>query len=324
MAAQIDCGYEESSFPSEVDGAEIFFRKWFPPGGAVPRAAVQITHGICEHSGRYDRLARYLAARGYVVFALDLRGHGRTAGADGFGQAGLTAWADMTSDIAQLSRLVKSRFSDLPLIAFGHSMGSALTQSHIQNHGNLLAGAVLCGTLGALPGVDDDMLEQLKLAAHSADGSQPSAIFGEVLHAFNAPFVQEGQASTGCEWMVTDPAEIQRFLADDLCGKPFSNSMSYSVFEGFRNLWIPENESRIPVDLPVLVVVGTADLVGGNTISVQALIARYMRRGHLALAYRFYPGDRHEILNGFNKDLVQRDIGAWLEDVLERRGHEAR
>lgn len=322
MTTSTDCRYEESSFPSDVDGARIFLRKWTPSASGTPRAAVQITHGICEHGGRYDRLARYLAARNYVVFALDLRGHGRTAGVAALGQAGLTAWADMTSDIAQLSRMIGMQYRDLPLIAFGHSMGSALTQSHIQNHGSLLAGAVLCGTLGALPGIDDDTLEKLRVVAHSADGNQPAMLLGAVLQAFNAPFVHPGQPSTGCEWMTADPVEIQRFLDDELCGKPFSNSMLYSVLEGFRSLWIPEHEARIPADLPILVIAGTRDPVGENTISIQSLIARYMRHGHLALTCRFYPGDRHEILNDRNRDLVQHDIDAWLGSVLLRRQHE--
>ncbi|NTZ87283.1 lysophospholipase [Burkholderia metallica] len=319
MVIRIDREYEELSFPSDVDGVHIFYRQWSPPVSITPRAIVQITHGICEHGGRYDRFARYLSGRGYVVVAPDLRGHGQTAGITGLGQAGLTAWADMTSDIVQLSRLAKSRHRDLPLIAFGHSMGSALTQAQIQTHGNLLAGAVLCGTLGALPPVvTDDTLATLEIAAHSAEGNRPSALMGDVLQALNAPFVQADHPTTGCEWMTADQTEIQRFLGDALCGKPFSNSMLYSVLDGFRKLWILENESRIPVDLPILIVAGTRDPVGANTASIQTLIARYMRQGHLALAYRFYPGDRHEILNERSKERVHRDIDAWCDGILER------
>jgi alpha-beta hydrolase superfamily lysophospholipase len=306
------------SFISDIDGASIFYRKWSPPVGITPRALVQITHGISEHGGRYDRFARYLGARGYVVVALDLRGHGQTAGTAGLGQAGLTAWADMTSDVAQLSHLAKNRYPDLPLVAFGHSMGSALTQAHIQAHGDLLAGAVLCGTMGTLPGADDEMLAKLEAIACSVEGNRPSAVMGDLLHKFNAPFVKAGQASTGCEWMTSDRAEIQRFLDDGLCGAPFSNSMTYSVLAGFRNLWVHENESRIPANLPILIVAGTDDPVGENTKSIHSLIMRYMRQGHLALAYQFYPGNRHEILNEYGRERVHRDIVAWLDGVLER------
>jgi alpha-beta hydrolase superfamily lysophospholipase len=137
---------ETFTFQSRVDKAPIFVRKWIPPRGVRLRASMQITHGIAEHSGRYDRLARFVSAEGCVVYALDLRGHGETAGPTKLGQAGPTAWEDMTADIKQLSDIIRTEQSNLPLVAFGHSMGSALTQSHVQNHGDVLAGAILCGT----------------------------------------------------------------------------------------------------------------------------------------------------------------------------------
>jgi len=62
----------------------------------------------------------------------------------------------MTAGIKQLADLARDENLGLPLFAFGHSMGSALTQAHIENHSDLLAGAILCGTLGAAPGVDED------------------------------------------------------------------------------------------------------------------------------------------------------------------------
>jgi len=124
-------GTASFTFASQVDQAPIFVRKWEPPCGIRPQATVQITHGIAEHSGRYDRLARFLAAQGCIAYALDLRGHGRTAGPGKLGQAGITAWHDMTADIKQLADIARAEHRDLPLIAFGRS--------------DLLAGAVRQG-----------------------------------------------------------------------------------------------------------------------------------------------------------------------------------
>ncbi|MDH6246046.1 alpha/beta fold hydrolase [Mycobacterium sp. OTB74] len=310
------------TFASQLDQAPIFVRKWHPPCGIRPRAAVQITHGISEHSGRYGRLARYLAAEGYVVYALDLRGHGHTAGPGQLGQAGITAWHDMTADIKQLADIARAENPSLPLVAFGHSMGSALTQAHIENYGDLLAGAVLCGTMGALPGLSEDrypaVIEELHTLAVGPDATAPSTFFGGLLTEFNAPFVADVAKPTGCEWQTSDAAEIQKFLSDPLCAKPFSNAMTYSVIKGFHDLWLLENEARVPLDLPILIVAGTADPVGGKTETIQRLITRYMTHGHLALEYRFYAGGRHEIFNEAEKDDVHRDIGLWLTSVLNR------
>jgi alpha-beta hydrolase superfamily lysophospholipase len=322
MTSQIDSALATFTFPSKVDQAPIFVRKWLPPCGIRPHAAVQITHGIAEHSGRYDRFARFLTALGYVVYGIDLRGHGETAGLDNLGQAGLTAWEDMTADIKQLSDIARTEYPTHPLIAFGHSMGSALTQSHIQNHGDLLAGAILCGTMGALPGLDDPQYESVIHDLHalgtSADARMPSQFFGKLLVGLNAPFVQNVPNPTGSEWQTSDAEQIRLFQADPFCGKPFSNSMAYSVLKGFHDLWLPGRESYVPVDLPILIIAGTDDPVGGQTGTIQQLITRYMSQGHLALDYRFYAGGRHEILNEEERDRVHRDVGHWLGQMQDR------
>jgi alpha-beta hydrolase superfamily lysophospholipase len=316
-------GPQTFTFASQVDHAPIFVRKWLPPCGIRARATVQITHGIAEHSGRYDRFARFLAAEGHVVYALDLRGHGETAGLENLGEAGLTAWEDMTADIKQLAEIARSEYPALSLIAFGHSMGSALTQSHIQNHGHLLAGAILCGTMGAMPGLDEAqyqrVIQELHPLATGAEAAAPSQALGELLAGFNAPFVNDIPHPTGSEWQTSDPEEIRRFQSDPMCGQPFSNSMTYSVLTGFHSLWLPENESRIPVDLPILLIAGTDDHVGAKTTTIQDLITRYMKQGQLALEYRFYADGRHEILNEAEKDSVHRDIAHWLMQILNRR-----
>lgn len=312
-------GPEVLTFTSSVDGLRIYFRKWQPPCGISVLGAVQITHGVGEYSARYDRLARFLAARGWAVYALDLRGHGQTAGPGKLGQVGVTAWHDMACDIEQLTEIVRAEHPSSPVIAFGHSMGSALTQLHIQNHGDLLAGAVLCGTFGASPGVTEQVyqlvIKQLGPLATGPDAMAPSAVYTSVLAAFNAPFVSGIADPTGCEWQTCDPEEIARFQADPLCGGPFSNAMTYSVFEGLHTLWDAKNESRIPAELPVLIIAGTEDPVGGKTATIQSLITRYMAAGHHRLAYRFYDGGRHEILNEPEKDVVHRDIGHWLAGI---------
>jgi alpha-beta hydrolase superfamily lysophospholipase len=320
--APIAAGPETFTFVSQIDHSSIFVRKWLPPWGIRARATVQLTHGIAEHSGRYDRFARFLAANGYVVYALDLRGHGETAGADNLGQAGLTAWDDMAADLKQLADVAHAEYPALPLIAFGHSMGSALTQSHIQNHGDLLAGAILCGTMGALPGFDDAQYEaamqELHVLATGAQAAAPSQAFGALLVGFNAPFVTNIPKPTGSEWQTSDAEEVRRFQDDPLCGKPFSNAMAYSVLAGMHSLWPLQNESRIPHDLPILFLAGTDDPVGARTTTIQNLITRYMDHGQLAIEYRFYAGGRHEILNEAEKDHVHRDIEHWLRQVLDR------
>ena len=138
-----------------------------------------------------------------------------------------------------------------------------------------------------------------------------------MLVGLSAPFVKDVPTPTGSEWQTSDPEEIRLFQADPMCGQPFSNAMSYSILKGFHSLWLPENESRIPADLPILLIAGTEDPVGGQTATIQDLITRYMGQGQLSLEYRFYAGGRHEILNEAEKDSIHRAVAHWLTHILD-------
>jgi len=98
------------------------------------RAVLQLTHGISEHSGRYDRFARFLAKNGFRVYASDLRGHGLSVPQSEVGKAGVQFWADTTADMKQLLDLMHEENPELPRFAFGHSLGSALTQAPAADH----------------------------------------------------------------------------------------------------------------------------------------------------------------------------------------------
>jgi alpha-beta hydrolase superfamily lysophospholipase len=304
--------------PSVVDGASIFVRQWVPPPEVDTKAVFQLTHGISEHSGRYDRFARFLAENGYRVYASDLRGHGLSVPQPELGKASVHFWQDTTADMKQLLDHMRSENSTLPCFAFGHSLGSALTQSHIQNWSGLLKGAILCGTFGAFPGMSEvrlreavDALKPLAFGPETAD--QTSSVFLELLAGLNKAL---GRNFQGCDWQTTDKIEIDRFLGDPLNGKPFCNRMMYSVLQGLQQLWMPENESHIAKDLPILVTCGTKDPVGGMTTTVRALIDRYRRNGVKEVSPIFYDGARHEPLNDFCRDQMHADVLKWLDAYL--------
>jgi len=307
--------------PSVVDGSGISIREWVPPPEVNTKATLQLTHGIAEHSGRYDRFGRFLASNGYRVYASDLRGHGLSVGQSELGKASVHFWADTAADMKQLLDLMHAENPNVPRFAFGHSLGSALTQWHIQNWGSMLKGAILCGTFGSFPGMNTSQLneavETMRPLAYSAETSdQISAVFVNLLDDFNKA---SGPNFKGCDWQTSDQGEIDRFLRDPLNGKPFCNRMMYGVLQGILQPWTPENEQRIPKDLPILITCGTRDPVGSMTASVRALIERYRQYGVKDLSHIFYEGARHEPLNDFCREQMYADVVSWLDGHLERK-----
>ncbi len=297
------------------DGPEVFVYKWAPGPGVKPRAVVQIAHGAAEHGARYARFGQYLAEHGFVVYANDHRGHGKTAGdLANAGKAGPDAWSGILRDMHQLSEIIRQENPGLPFFFFGHSMGSLIAQQYIQNWGGELKGAVLSGTFGSL-GADPALVAGMAEQACQAEGDDaPSQIFIGMFANFNQAFLP---VRTGFEWLSRDEAEVQKYVDDPWSGFPFSNRLVKDMFEGAGSIWSPENEARIPKGLPLLVVSGEMDPAGANTASVNALVERYRGHGMQAITLKYYPQARHEILNEINRDEVQADILHWMEAQLE-------
>jgi alpha-beta hydrolase superfamily lysophospholipase len=298
------------------DGPEIFVYKWAPDAGIHPKAAVQISHGAAEHAGRYERVGHFLADAGFVVYADDHRGHGKTAGVlQKAGIAGPDAWNGMLCDMHQLSGIIRQENPGLPFFFFGHSMGSLIAQQYIQNWGSELKGAILTGTFGSLGGDNAAIVTMCQQAVQAQGPDAPSQVFMGMFANFNQAFEP---VKTGFEWLSRDEDEVQKYVEDPWCGFPFSNQLVLDMFQGAGVIWSPENEARIPKDLPLWIASGEMDPAGGNTSSVNLLVERYRANGMRNITLKYYPQARHEILNETNRDEVQRDLLNWIKAVLAK------
>ena len=115
------------------DGQSIHVYRW--TGDGTPRAIVQLAHGMGEHAARYRRFAEALTDAGYVVYANDHRGHGRTAGGpEHYGELGPAGWAGLVADTGTLGKRAREEHPAKPLILLGHSMGSVALQPQSPIH----------------------------------------------------------------------------------------------------------------------------------------------------------------------------------------------
>ena len=280
---------QRSTFTSPVDDLQLATYEW---DVADPRGVVQVAHGLAEHSARYDRFAQALNDAGYTVRASDHRGHGASiAGTPGdFGAPGFEAL------IADLAAYGASLRGDLPLFLVAHSMGSFAAQSVILTHSEQYAGVVLSGSTAL------DLL-----AAGMAEAEGPVG-----LEAFNAGFAHR----TGYEWLSRDEAEVDRYVADPLCGFDLPDETVPALFGAAATLADPNALAGIRSDLPLLVVSGSDDPLAAGGQLVEVLGQRYRDAGLVDVAVRLYDGARHEILNEINRHEVTADIVAWLDAHL--------
>ena len=296
------------TFTLPHDGREIFVRRWAPEGEA--RATFQIAHGLGEHSGRHARVAEALTSAGYVVYASDHRGHGpNTPPADlgFFAESG--GWRACLDDLHVVANAIDRRHAGLPQVFFAHSFGSYLGQTLLSERGGRFSAGILSGSNGPPPalllaiGARVAAFERWRLGGRGKSALVQQLIFG----AQNKPFKP---ARTPFDWLSRDPAEVDKYVADPLCGFPISAGAALDLLAGLKTLGSPELAGRIPKGLPLYIFKGSADPVAAN---LDALIDVYRRAGLKRVTYKVYPGARHETLNETNRDEVTGDLLAWLK-----------
>jgi alpha-beta hydrolase superfamily lysophospholipase len=280
------------------DGTEVAAYRWEPAG--IPRGVVQLTHGMGEHLLRYQHLADTLTAAGFLVHGQDHRGHGATSGPDAQGVLGAAGWTGLVDDIDVLVQRARDEHPDLPLVLFGHSMGSFAAQQYVLDHSDRLAGLVLSGTAAI------DLLEP------ALDLSAPMD-----LSAFNAPFEP---ARTDYDWLSRDAAQVDAYVADPRCGFGIDAEASRAMFAGARAVADPQRLAAIRKDLPVHVTVGAADPVNGQLALSDALVERLRGAGLTDVTLAVWPDARHEIFNETNRDEVEADLLGWLARVVPAAG----
>lgn len=271
----------------DAEGVTIHYYVW---AAKRPRAVIQLAHGLGEHAARYEWLAGQLTAAGYTVYADDHRGHGQT-GLDQYdgdpsrlgtlGDGGMRATVE---SVHQLTGLIRAENPKLPLVLLGHSWGSFLAQILVNTYSAEYDAVILSGSA-------------LRTLGQTNTGD------------LNANYTHLG--STGYEWLSRDPAVVAAAAADPLMF--VANGMKlFGILDSLRLLGRPVK--NMEHDLPVLIQVGSKDVVGGVK-SNELLAEAYLARSGLSdVELIVYTDAQHEIFNETNKEEVVADTLAWLAD----------
>jgi alpha-beta hydrolase superfamily lysophospholipase len=292
----------------------IFVYKW--ESVRKPKAVVQISHGMAEHAGRYDRFARALVKEGFAVYANDHRGHGRTAKThDNEGIfADKDGWNLCISDMQELTGIIKKEQPGVPVFLFGHSMGSFLAQGYISKYGAGIDGCILSGTAGN-GGSLVTMGNLIAKTISSVHGrNRKSRVldkmsFGSYNNAFKP-------TSTSFDWLSRDNEEVNKYINDEWCGFVCTAGFFADLTSGLKWTHKKETMDKIPKHLPICFLAGDKDPVGNRTESIKKLIREYSQLGITDLSWTFYRDARHEILNEVNRDEVTGDIVGWLSQHI--------
>ena len=271
----------ESTFEG-VGGLKIFTRSWQAAGS--PRGVVVIVHGFNSHSGQYLWTAEQFASNGLAVYALDLRGRGRSEGERYYADK----MKDYTDDVQTLVTTAKSENPGLPVFLLGHSAGGVISCNYVLDHPSEVDGLICESFAYELP-VPDIVLSFLKglsyithhthiFSLHNKDFSRDPA----VVESMNEDILIKGESQ---------PAQTAKVLID-----------------GARRL----TDEFANITLPVLILHGTEDKATSPSGSQHF----YEKAGSTDKTLKLYEGHFHDLLNDVDKEIVIADIQNWIDERI--------
>ena len=305
---------EEFYLNSASEGRRIHTVVWQPDG--EPRAALQLVHGMAEYIDRYDAFARYLCENGIAAIGHDHLGHGQSAESEadlGF-FAGNDASQIVIRDMRAVTLEAKRRFPGVPVFILGHSMGSFFTRRYLALYGGEVAGAVVMGT-GWIPSSVAALGKTLAGMICKIKGERTVSPLLEsmVLGGSAKAFPEDGQLG----WLSVNKENVKKYEADPLCGFPFTAGAYRDFMRVMASIAKEEGYDNIRKNLPILVISGANDPVGGKS-AVEKVAAQYRGLDFTDVTAKVVDGDRHEILNEDDREEVYAYILGWLGQRIRK------
>ncbi|MDW7674923.1 MAG: alpha/beta hydrolase [Bacillota bacterium] len=263
---------------SSADGTKLFVRRWQPNEKLT--GVICLVHGLGEHSGRYHHVAEAIARAGYGVLAIDLRGHGQSAGKRGY----TPSYDALMQDVDCLRAAAAKEFPTCPCYLYGHSMGGNLVLNYALRYKKELAGVIATSPW-------------LKL---SFEPSSIKLLVGHIMDKIYPGFIQEN--GLNAKFLSHDDEAVVKYLNDPLVHNKISARLFISVHAAGQ--WAIDNAKAL--ELPVLLLHGAGDKItdvaGSNLFAQQARNCTFKVWSHLY----------HELHNEIEKEEVINTIIGWL------------
>ena len=303
----------EFYYDSRDNSSKIHAIKWVPD--TDPVGILIIVHGMAEHLGRYETFAEYMCEKGFVVAGNEHLGHGDSVSQGPKGYfCSRDAATVVVRDVHRLKKTIQEEYPGLPIFIFGHSMGSLITRNYLTRYGTGIDGAIICGTLMMGKGMLAMMGFMCRLLMIVQGSKHPSLFMNQV--GFGSYCKRIENPRTPYDWLTKDTAIVNKYMADPNCGFFFTLNGFLTLKELLARLHDTSLLSQIPKDLPVFFIYGSEDPCGEYGVAVRKVINQYKELGIKDVSDKCYEGDRHELLNEIDRDVVMKDIYEWINDRM--------
>ncbi len=278
-----------------------------------PKGIVQLVHGMCEYKERYLPFSKYLCTYGYIVVCYDQRGHGDSVAA----QEDLGWFKDVegeafVEDAAQVTDYLKSKYPDVPLTLFGHSMGSMIVRCYAAKYDEKIDKLVVCGSPSKNPLADVGIL-MAKLIGKIKGERYRSKLLSNLSTGRNdKKFKGEGAGA----WLSRNKKCTEAFYSNPKGRYRFTCNGFENLFKLMKKTYQKKRYQVKNPELPIYFISGDCDVVAGSTMAWLKSVDFMMEVGYENVTCKPYRGLRHEILNEPDRKQVYEDVLAFLNGEL--------
>lgn len=288
------------------------------PAVTDARGILLISHGLAEHSRRYEAFANAMAGRGFHVYAHDHRGHGETTAPDApIGRfARRNGVEQVIADVLAMRELAAAAYPGLPIILFGHSMGGLISLNTVVTYPDKFD-AVTVWNSNFNPGLAGRAAQLILKTERMFKGSDvPSGPLPKL--TFGTWGKSIANRRTDFDWLSRIPEQVDKYIADPLCGFDASVSLWLDLFElTFRAPQRPHLD-RLRRDLPIHLVGGGKDPATDNAKAISWLANHLKRAGFSRITTEIYPDMRHETLNEIGAEEAISHFADWCRAVVAK------
>lgn len=294
---------------------DFYLRIW-EDESVKARRVFYLIHGSVEHSNRYEHFAEKLTKEGYIVVAPDLRGHGETglkAKSLGYFSDQPMGWELCVHDIKYIYDTIVKWYPELPVVIFGHSMGSYLVRCFLKAYPVPLLAVILSGTGGFARGLGEIGIWISKLIMHIKGRRHKSPFLTNLVYGtLNSKITR---VKTPFDFLSRDEEVVAKYIDDPLCGYVCTAEFIHEMVSGTEKSNHREMFRLKDVQLPMLIVSGAEDPVGDKNNKGILKVVKSYKKHMSAVTFKLYSNARHEVLNELEREQVMDDMISWLSTL---------
>ena len=273
-----------------------------------PKAVIELSHGMCEYIERYEWVADFFTARGYIFAGNDHLGHGGSSKPCEYGDFDEE---HIELDLKKMNDILRERYPLLPIILYGYSMGSCFARWYASRYPDTIDGLILSGTAGPSLKNNAGRLLAAFLARTHKEGYVSDLLiklsFGKFIDGIP-------DAKTPCDWITHDRELIDKYTKDPKCNFNFTAKGYHSLLTALTVVSRKEWARSLPKDMPILLISGKEDPVGNYGKGVRK-VTEMLRNADIKDVTEYIdPTGRHELHNEVNRADIMKVVAKWLDE----------